>query len=203
MIKNVVFDFGRVLIDWDPRNLFRKVFESEEEMEYFLANVCTQEWNNLQDSERTYAEGIAELVPKFPHYEREINIYFDRWIEMLGEEYPATAKLKKILRAEGYRLYGLSNWSAETFPQVEATYTFMKDLDGMVISGYEGVQKPDERIYRILLERYNLRPEETVFFDDNIDNVIGAREVGIHAILFRDAEQAERDLNTLIETLNE
>ena len=122
---------------------------------------------------------------------------------MLGEEYPATAKLKKILRAEGYRLYGLSNWSAETFPQVEATYTFMKDLDGMVISGYEGVQKPDERIYRILLERYNLRPEETVFFDDNIDNVIGAREVGIHAILFRDAEQAERDLNTLIETLNE
>ncbi|MBQ2394659.1 MAG: HAD family phosphatase [Alistipes sp.] len=203
MIKNVVFDFGRVLIDWDPRNLFRKVFESEEEMEYFLANVCTQEWNNLQDSERTYAEGIAELVPKFPQYEREINIYFDRWIEMLGEEYPATAKLKKILRAEGYRLYGLSNWSAETFPQVEATYTFMKDLDGMVISGYEGVQKPDERIYRILLERYNLRPEETVFFDDNIDNVIGAREVGIHAILFRDAEQAERDLNTLIETLNE
>ena len=203
MIKNVVFDFGRVLIDWDPRNLFRKVFESEEEMEYFLANVCTQEWNNLQDSERTYAEGIAELVPKFPQYEREINIYFDRWIEMLGEEYPATAKLKKILRAEGYRLYGLSNWSAETFPQVEATYTFMKDLDGMVISGYEGVQKPDERIYRILLERYNLRPEETVFFDDNIDNVIGAREVGIHAILFRNAEQAERDLNTLIETLNE
>ena len=203
MIKNVVFDFGRVLIDWDPRNLFRKVFESEEEMEYFLANVCTQEWNNLQDSERTYAEGIAELVPKFPQYEREINIYFDRWIEMLGEEYPATAKLKKILRAEGYRLYGLSNWSAETFPQVEATYTFMKDLDGMVISGYEGVQKPDERIYRIQLERYNLRPEETVFFDDNIDNVIGAREVGIHAILFRDAEQAERDLNTLIETLNE
>ena len=203
MIKNVVFDFGRVLIDWDPRNLFRKVFESEEEMEYFLANVCTQEWNNLQDSERTYAEGIAELVPKFPQYEREINIYFDRWIEMLGEEYPATAKLKKILRAEGYRLYGLSNWSAETFPQVEATYTFVKDLDGMVISGYEGVQKPDERIYRILLERYNLRPEETVFFDDNIDNVIGAREVGIHAILFRDAEQAERDLNTLIETLNE
>ena len=153
MIRNIILDFGKVLIDWDPRNLFRKVFESEEEMEYFLANVCTQEWNDLQDSDRTYAEGIAELVPKFPQYEREINIYFDRWLEMLGEESPAMALFKKVLRAEGYRIYGLSNWSAETFPRVEEQYTFMKDLDGMVISGYEGVRKPDERIYRILLER--------------------------------------------------
>ena len=203
MIRNIILDFGKVLIDWDPRNLFRKVFESEEEMEYFLANVCTQEWNDLQDSDRTYAEGIAELVPKFPQYEREINIYFDRWLEMLGEESPAMALFKKVLRAEGYRIYGLSNWSAETFPRVEEQYTFMKDLDGMVISGYEGVRKPDERIYRILLERYNLRPEESVFFDDNINNIIAARELGIHGILFKDAAQAERDLNTLLETLNE
>ena len=203
MIRNIILDFGKVLIDWDPRNLFRKVFESEEEMEYFLANVCTQEWNDLQDSDRTYAEGIAELVPKFPQYEREINIYFDRWLEMLGEESPAMALFKKVLRAEGYRIYGLSNWSAETFPRVEEQYTFMKDLDGMVISGYEGVRKPDERIYRILLERYNLRPEESVFFDDNINNIIAARELGIHGILFKNAEQAERDLNALVETLNE
>lgn len=203
MIRNIILDFGKVLIDWDPRNLFRKVFESEEEMEFFLANVCTQEWNDLQDSDRTYAEGIAELAPKFPQYEREINIYFDRWLEMLGEESPAMALFKKVLRAEGYRIYGLSNWSAETFPRVEEQYTFMKDLDGMVISGYEGVRKPDERIYRILLERYNLRPEESVFFDDNINNIIAARELGIHGILFKNAEQAERDLNALIETLNE
>lgn len=203
MIKNIVFDFGKVLIDWDPRNLFRKVFNTEEEMEYFLANVCTSEWNNRQDSDRTYAEAIAELVPKFPQYEKEINIYFDRWLEMLGEEYPASAKFKKILRAEGYRLYGLSNWSAELFPRVEEHYTFMKDLDGMVISGYEGIQKPDKRIYHILLERYNLRPEESVFFDDRLENVIAAREVGIHGFVFRDAEQAERDLNALVETLNE
>ena len=203
MIRNIILDFGKVLIDWDPRNLFRKVFESEEEMEFFLANVCTQEWNDLQDSDRTYAEGIAELVPKFPQYEREINIYFDRWLEMLGEESPAMALFKKVLRAEGYRIYGLSNWSAETFPRVEEQYTFMKDLDGMVISGYEGVRKPDERIYRILLERYNLRPEESVFFDDNINNIIAARELGIHGILFKDAAQAERDLNALVETINE
>ena len=203
MIKNIVFDFGGVVVDWNPRHLYRKVFKSEEEMEYFLSEVCNQKWNCQQDSKRTFAEGIAELVPKFPQYEHEIRIYFDRWVEMLGEEYPASAKFKKILRAEGYRLYGLSNWSIETFPQAEAKCTFMKDLDGMVVSGYEGVQKPDERIYKILLERYNLRPEETVFFDDLIENVIAARELGIHGILFKDAEQAERDLNALVETLNE
>lgn len=203
MIKNVVFDFGNVLIGWDPRNLYRKVFESEEEMEYFLREVCNGEWNRRQDSDRTFAEGIAELVPKFPQYEKEINIYFDRWLEMLGEEYPASAKLKKIFRAEGYRLYGLSNWSAETFPAVEERYTFMKDLDGMVISGFEGMQKPDHRFYRLLLERYNLRPEETVFFDDVLENVIAAREVGIHAFVFKSAEQAESDLKALVESLNE
>ena len=203
MIKNVVFDFGNVLIGWDPRNLYRKVFESEEEMEYFLREVCNDEWNRLQDSDRTFAEGIAELLPKFPQYEKEINIYFDRWLEMLGEEYPASAKLKKILRAEGYRLYGLSNWSAETFPIVEERYTFMKDLDGMVISGFEGIQKPDHRFYHLLLERYNLRPEETVFFDDRLENVIAAREVGIHGFLFKSAEQAESDLKALVESLNE
>lgn len=203
MIKNVVFDFGNVLIGWDPRNLYRKVFESEEEMEYFLREVCNDEWNRLQDSDRTFAEGIAELLPKFPQYEKEINIYFDRWLEMLGEEYPASAKLKKILRAEGYRLYGLSNWSAETFPIVEERYTFMKDLDGMVISGFEGIQKPDHRFYHLLLERYNLRPEETVFFDDRLENVIAAREVGIHGFVFKSAEQAESDLKALVESLNE
>ncbi len=203
MIKNVIFDFGNVLIGWDPRNLYRKVFESEAEMEYFLREVCNEEWNRLQDSDRTFAEGIAELVPKFPQYEKEINIYFDRWFEMLGEEYPASTKFKKVLRAEGYRLYGLSNWSAETFPAVEERYAFMKDLDGMVVSGFEGVQKPDHRIYNILLDRYNLRPEETVFFDDNIANIIAARELGIHAIQFKDAAQAERDMKLLVESLNE
>lgn len=203
MIKNIVFDFGNVLIEWNPRHLYRKVFESEEEMEYFLSEVCNAEWNRQQDSDRTFAEGIAELVPKFPQYEREINFYFDRWFEMLGEEYPASATLKKVLRAEGYRLYGLSNWSAELFPTVEERYTFMKDLDGVVVSGFEKVQKPDERIYRILLDRYNLRPEETVFFDDVLENVIAAREVGIHGILFKSAEQAEQDLKALVESFSE
>lgn len=203
MIKNIVFDFGGVLVDWDPRYFYRKIFATEQEVEHFVTQVCNQEWNTLTDAEMTFAEAIELLVPKFPQYEREIRLYWDGWLDMLHAEIPESIALKATLRAEGYRLYGLTNWSAETFPLAEEKYSFMKGLDGVVVSGYERVKKPDERIFRILLERYNLRPEETVFFDDHIENIIAAREMGIHGILFKDAAQAERDLNALIETLNE
>ncbi len=203
MIKNIVFDFGGVLVDWDPRHFYRNIFKSEEEMEYFLTNVCTPEWNTLTDWKLTFAEAIEQLVPKFPQYEREIRLYWDGWIEMLHAEIPESIAFKAALRAEGYRLYGLTNWSAETFPIAEQKFSFMKDLDGLVVSGYERVKKPDVRIYQLLLERYNLRPEETVFFDDHIENVIAARELGIHGIFFKDAAQARRDLELLVESLNE
>ena len=203
MIKNIVFDFGGVLVDWDPRYFYRNVFETEEEVEYFLTNVCTPEWNTLTDAEMTFAEAIEMLVPKFPQYEREIRLYFEGWPEMLRVEIPESITFKALMRAEGYRLYGLTNWSAETMPIAKRKFTFMNGLDGMIVSGEEGVKKPDPRIFQLLLDRYNLRPEETVFFDDHIENIIAAREMGIHGILFKDAAQAERDLNLLVESLNE
>ena len=203
MIKNIVFDFGGVLVDWNPRYFYRNIFQTEEEMEYFLTNVCTPEWNTLTDSEMTFAEAIEMLVPKFPQYEREIRLYWDGWLDMLHAEIPESITFKAMLRAEGYRLYGLTNWSAETMPRAKTKFNFMKGLDGMIVSGEEGIKKPDEKIFRLLLERYNLRPEETVFFDDHIENVIAAREIGIHGIHFKDAAQAERDLNLLVESLNE
>lgn len=203
MIKNVVFDFGGVLVDWDPRYFYRNVFATEEEMEYFLTNVCNPEWNALTDADMTFAEAIELLVPKFPQYEREIRLYFEGWSEMLRAEIPESLTLKALMRAEGYRLYGLSNWSVETLPLAKEKFTFMNGFDGVVVSGIEGVKKPDERIFRLLLDRYNLRPEETVFFDDKIENIIAARELGIHGILFKNAEQAEQDLKLLVEALNE
>ena len=203
MIKNIVFDFGGVLVDWNPRYFYRNIFKTEEEMEYFLTNVCTPEWNTLTDSEMTFAEAIEMLVPKFPQYEREIRLYWDGWLDMLHAEIPESILMKESLRADGYKLYGLTNWSAETMPRAMTKFNFMKGLDGMIVSGEEGIKKPDEKIFRLLLERYNLRPEETVFFDDHIENVIAAREIGIHGIHFKDAAQAERDLNLLVESLNE
>ncbi len=203
MIKNIVFDFGGVLVDWNPRYFYRNIFKTEEEMEYFLTNVCTPEWNTLTDAEMTFAEAIEMLVPKFTQYEREIRLYWDGWLDMLHAEIPESITFKAMLRAEGYRLYGLTNWSAETMPRAMTKFGFMKGLDGMIVSGEEGIKKPDEKIFRLLLERYNLRPEETVFFDDHIENVIAAREIGIHGIHFKDAVQAERDLNLLVESLNE
>lgn len=203
MIKNIVFDFGGVLVDWNPRYFYRNIFKTEEEMEYFLTNVCTPEWNTLTDSEMTFAEAIEMLVPKFPQYEREIRLYWDGWLDMLYAEIPESILMKESLRADGYKLYGLTNWSAETMPRAMTKFGFMKGLDGMIVSGEEGIKKPDEKIFRLLLERYNLRPEETVFFDDHIENVIAAREIGIHGIHFKDAAQAERDLNLLVESLNE
>ena len=203
MIKNIVFDFGGVLVDWNPRYFYRNIFQTEEEMEYFLTNVCTPEWNTLTDSEMTFAEAIEMLVPKFPQYEREIRLYWDGWLDMLHAEIHVSILMKESLRADGYKLYGLTNWSAETMPRAMTKFGFMKGLDGMIVSGEEGIKKPDEKIFRLLLERYNLRPEETVFFDDHIENVIAAREIGIHGIHFKDAAQAERDLNLLVESLNE
>lgn len=203
MIKNIVFDFGGVLVDWNPRYFYRNIFKSEEEMEYFLTTVCTPDWNTQTDWQLTFAEAIEQLIPQFPQYEREIRLYWDGWLEMLHAEIPESIAFKASLRAEGYRLYGLTNWSAETMPLAEEKFSFMKGMDGVVVSGYERVKKPDERIFRILLDRYNLRPEETVFFDDHIENIIAAREMGIHGILFKDAEQAERDLKALIESFNE
>ena len=203
MIKNIVFDFGGVLVDWNPRYFYRNIFQTEEEMEYFLTNVCTPEWNTRTDSEMTFAEAIEMLVPKFPQYEREIRLYWDGWLDMLHAEIHESILMKESLRADGYKLYGLTNWSAETMPRAMTKFGFMKGLDGMIVSGEEGIKKPDEKIFRLLLERYNLRPEETVFFDDHIENVIAAREIGIHGIHFKDAAQAERDLNLLVESLNE
>ena len=203
MIKNVVFDFGGVLVDWDPRYFYRKIFATEAEVEYFLTNVCTPAWNAQTDADMTFAEAIETLVPKFPQYEREIRLYFEGWPDMLHAEIPESILLKATLRAEGYRLYGLTNWSAETMPIAKRKFTFMNGFDGVVVSGEEGIKKPDPKIFQLLLDRYNLRPEETVFFDDHIENIIAARELGIHGILFKDAAQAEHDLNLLVESLNE
>ena len=196
-IKNIVFDFGGVLMDWNPRYLYRSYFKDEEEMEYFLTHVCDNDWNREQDRGRPFAEGIRLLVEQYPRYEEAIRLYGQRWGEMLKGEIPEGVALLRRVKAAGYRVYGLTNWSAETMPIAYERYGFLRLLDGVVVSGEEKVIKPAPRIYRILLDRYGLKAEESVFIDDSPANVEAARQLGFRGIVFDDAGRASAQLSAL------
>ena len=184
MIKNIIFDFGGVLLDWNPRYLYKSYFNNDEEMEHFLADICNGEWNIRQDAGRPFAEAVKELQAKFPEYAEAIQMYDDDWEKMLKCELPESIDLLKELKFMGYGIYGLTNWSAEKIGYAFANYSFFSLFDGIVVSGVEKVVKPDRKIYEILLERYSLKPGECVFIDDNQDNVDMAKVLGINAIRF-------------------
>jgi 2-haloacid dehalogenase len=196
-ITSVVFDIGGVLIDWNPRHLFRKVFDNEEQMEWFLANICTYEWNLQQDGGKLFSVATAELQKKFPEYSDKIALYYGRWEEMLGGEITGTVDIFRKLKSDGMPLYALSNWSHEAFPVAFGRYGFMKDFDGLVVSGFEKLLKPDHAIYRLLMQRYNVNPEEAVYIDDNSDNAFAAGELGFHAVHFTSPEQLRTELRSL------
>lgn len=180
-VKNIVFDFGGVLIDWNPRHLFRDVFADEAEMEYFLSEVCSNEWNGRVDAGHPTAVATAELQAEFPEYRDQIAMYYGQWTRMVGGEIRANTALIKPLKA-GHRVFGLTNWSRETFNIVYHRYEFFKDFDGMIVSGDEGVTKPDRRIFDLLLSRYGLVAEECLFIDDNRRNTDAAEALGFKAI---------------------
>ena len=193
-MKNIVFDFGGVLVDWNPHHLYDKYFGSVEKAEWFLNNICLYSWNIQMDGGKPFAEGVAELQAEYPEWSEAIAIYHTRWIEMMGGEIEGMADIVKRLKEAGYGVYGLTNWSSETFPLVKDKYAIFKQLDGMVVSGEEHLLKPDAAIYKCLLERYNLQAEESLFVDDNADNVIGARNVGMKAVRFTSVAELEREL---------
>ncbi|MDO5666129.1 MAG: HAD family phosphatase [Bacteroidia bacterium] len=195
-IKNIVFDFGGVLIDWNPEYLYEKVFEDKAEMEYFLNNVCTYKWNVLQDAGRPVALATAEKQQEFPEYRDEIAMYYGRWDEMLGGEIMENTRLIKPL-SEKYNTYGLTNWSAETIPVAMARYEFFKFLKGIVVSGDEKLVKPDPKLYYVLLNRYNLNPEDTLFIDDNAANIDTANKLGFQTIHYTVGVGLERQLQKL------
>lgn len=198
MIKNIIFDFGGVLLDWNPRYLYKSYFNNDEEMEHFLADICNSEWNIKQDAGRPFAEAVKELQAKFPEYAEAIQMYDDDWGKMLKCELPESIDLLKELKSMGYGIYGLTNWSAEKIGYAFANYSFFSLFDGIVVSGVEKVVKPDRKIYEILLERYSLKPGECVFIDDNPDNVDMAKVLGINAIRFDNIGNVKEHLETLL-----
>ena len=193
----VVFDLGGVLIDWNPRYLYRKLFDDEAAMEAFLADVVSPEWNGQQDSGRTWAEAVEVLSREHPEQRDLIAAYWHRWQETLGDAIAPTVAILEELRGAGIRLYALSNWSAETFPVARPRYPFLDWFDGIVISGEERVAKPDPAIFRHLLDRYGLDPATTVFIDDSEANVRAAAAEGIVSLRFVDATTLRNDLRRL------
>lgn len=198
-IKNIVFDFGGVLLDWNPRYLYRTVFEDEKEMEHFLANICTNEWNVEQDRGRPFSEAVELLQARHPEYQEAIQLYSDQWEMMLKSELPESVELLRELKEQGYHIWGLTNWSAETIPVAYRKYDFFKLFDGIVVSGEEKLIKPDKRLYQVLLDRYMLDAEESVFIDDSQPNVQAARELGFKGIHFDNITNVRKQLSALLD----
>ena len=195
--RTVVFDLGGVLLDWDPRYLYRKLFADEASMAAFLADVCTPAWNEKQDAGRSFDEAFAELAPRHPDKLHLITAWRERFSEMIPNALDGTAEILRELKSRGVPLYALSNWSAETFPGQRPRFPFLDWFDGIVLSGAEGCMKPDERIFRILLDRYRLAAAETVFIDANPKNALAASALGIHGIHFRSPGQLREELASL------
>ncbi|MDR1717232.1 MAG: HAD family phosphatase [Prevotella sp.] len=195
-VKNIIFDFGNVFIEWNPRSIFRKVY-SNEEVEYIMQKVYSEEWNNNLDRGATFAENERILCGQYPQHSEYIKAFHMHWYASLGEENPESVALLAGLQKAGYKTYGLSNWSAETFPPTRKAHPFFNTFDGILLSSEVSVCKPDPGIYKILLERYGLFPRESIFIDDRQENVDAAKRLGIQAILFRTAQQVRKDLNLL------
>jgi len=195
-IKAIVFDYGNVLIEWNPQYVYQRYFPNDPEgMERFFKEVDFMGWNAQQDKGRTFAEGVAELSKEFPHHSHLIQAYHDNWKDSIGESYTGTVEILKQLKLAGYPLYGLSNWSAETFPYARAKYDFFGLFDDMVISGAVGFVKPEPEIFHLMLEKIGRPAHECLFIDDSLSNIEQANKIGFETIHFESAGQLEAELN--------
>jgi 2-haloacid dehalogenase len=192
--KTIVFDLGGVLIDWDPRHLFRKLFPDQEEMEFFLRTICSPAWNAQMDSGYPFEVAVAELSAQYPEYLYQIQAYYDRWEEMILGSFPETIEILEELKAAGYHLAALSNWSAETLPRVAVQFPFLDWFNPLVLSGGVKMVKPDPEIYHHLLNELKRPPGECIFIDDSYPNIQTAEELGFQSIHYSSAEQLREEL---------
>jgi 2-haloacid dehalogenase len=197
-IKAIIFDFGNVLLEWNPRYVYQRYFPNDPEaMERFLKEVNFADWNLQQDKGRPFAEGVAILSEKFPHYAQLIQAYHQNWTDSIGAAYDGTIEILKQLKQAGYPLYGLSNWSAETFPFAREKYDFFDLLDDFVLSGEVGHVKPDPEIFHIMLKKIGKPAEECLFIDDSLTNINQAQKMGFATIHFQSPEQLRIALREL------
>jgi 2-haloacid dehalogenase len=184
-VQAVVFDLGGVLIDWDPRHLYRRIFDSEEEMEAFLSTVCTPEWNAELDRGRSFEEMVELLCSEHPERRDHIEAYHRRWDEMLGESIEGSVRILRELHSAGYPLYVLTNWSAETFHMAHERYGFLSLFREIIVSGEVGLIKPEPAIYELLVERTSIEPSRAVFIDDREVNARAAEKIGFVSVTYQ------------------
>jgi 2-haloacid dehalogenase len=198
-IKTIIFDLGGVLIDWNPKYVFHETyFDSIEKRDYFLTHICSPDWNERQDEGRSIVEATEELVNEFPEWETAIRDFYGRWTDMLNGPITDTVEIFRQLKESGkYKTYALTNWQAGLFEIALVRYNFLHWFDGRVVSGEEKMRKPFPEFYQLLLNRYNVKPEEALFIDDNVRNVKAAEGVGIKSIQFESAAALQKELGKL------
>lgn len=197
-IKNIIFDLGGVLIDWNPNYVFKEVFKDDEKLAWFYREICTMDWNENQDAGYPLKKATEERIALFPQYEDWIRMYYGRWKEMLGESIQGTVDLlKQCVDSPALKVVALTNWSAETFPIALKKFDFLQWFEGIVVSGEEMTRKPFPDIYQTTLKRFDLKPEQSLFIDDNKRNIEAAKALGIHCIHFSSPQQLEKELKKL------
>jgi 2-haloacid dehalogenase len=192
----VVFDLGNVLLDWDPRRLYRRLIDDPVQRDRFLTEICSPAWHNRQDRGRSIVDGTAELQALHPEQSELIGAFYGRWEEMTAGALPATVDIVRELRDAGVRLLALTNWPRENAP-APARFPFLSWFEGIVVSGAEGMAKPDREIFQLVLDRYAVDAAAAVFIDDTPGHVETARGLGMRGLVFTGAAQLRRDLATL------
>lgn len=194
-INTIIFDLGGVLIDWNPEYLYKKLIPDTTERKWFLENICTSEWNEEQDGGRSIAEANSLLIDQYPTYKSLIEAFYDRWEEMLGGSIAETVSIFNNLRKTGnFKIYALTNWSAETFPKALDLFEFLHWFDGRLVSGEEMTRKPFNDFYERLITKFSIDKSSAIFIDDNYRNVIAAERLGIKSYHFTSAADLKRDL---------
>jgi 2-haloacid dehalogenase len=197
-INTIIFDLGGVLIDWNPRYVYRTIFKTDEEIDWFFENIATHDWNENQDAGYPLDAATEDLIKKHPEWEKEIRAYYGRWEEMLGGPIQETVEIFRQLKQNpNLKTYALTNWSAETFPIALQRFDFLHWFDGRLVSGEEKTRKPFPEFYQRLLHRYHINPAAALFIDDNLRNVKAAEALGITGIHFQNPEQLRESLRTM------
>ena len=195
-IKNIIFDLGGVLIDWNPEYVYLEVFQGDrKKMKWFFDEVCTMDWNENQDAGYSIHLATEERVKMFPQYEKWIRMYYGRWEEMLGESIQETVEIfDKFVANPAFRVVALTNWSAETFPVALEKFEFLHRFEGIVVSGIEKTRKPFPEIYQLTLDRFGFQPKDCLFIDDNLRNIEAASAMEIETIHFTSPSDLKQNL---------